>query len=241
MLKNKLLILIILLSCLSKLYAGTCTIKISDRVDFFKKNFPQEMNYFLSLEFEINDSKIKTINSDSIHVKINDIEFDTIKYFYKNHQDKIIRETFICKLKPGETYSISPCTCCGIFLMTPSKNPKRGFVKFKNNSQQEFLSVSSEFDYDTIPKLSNTNFIPSMISMNCGFRPNRIFIANFNYQNEKYQYENWSTKSTEEKKALELEQESHIIFNFNYLFLHEEKLVVKINGEANKFKVELSE
>ncbi len=241
MCKNKLLILITLLSCLSKIHAETCTIKISDSVDFLKKNYPQEMNYFLSLEFEINDSKIKTINSDSINVTINNVGFDTIKYFYKNSQDEVIRETFICKLRPGETYTISPCTCCGIFLMTPLKNAKRGFVKFENSSQKKYIAVLSEFDYDTIPKLSKTNFIPSLISMNCGFRPNEIFIATFDYQNEKYQYEKWSTKSTQGKKALKLEQESHIIFKFNYLFLHEEKLIVKIDNESNKIKVELSE
>ena len=216
-------------------------IKISDRVDIFKKRFPQEMNYFLTLELEINDSKIKTINPDSINITINNIGFDTIKYLYRNRQNEVIGETFICKLKAGKTYIISPCTCCGIFLMSPSKNAKRGFVRFENNSPEEYLAVTSEFDYDTIPKLSKTNFIPSLISMNCGFRPNKIFISKLDYQNQKYQYENWSTKSTEEKITLKLEQESHIIFKFNYLFLHGEKLIVKINNEANKFKVKLTE
>lgn len=199
------------------------------------------MNYFLSLEFEINNSKIKTIDSNSISVSVNKREFDTIRYSYRNDKGFTIRDTFICKLKANEVYTISPCTCCGIFMITPSKNAKRGFVKFYNKSSREYIAMTPEFDYDTIPKTSNTDFIPSSISMNCGFRPNRIFIANFDYLDEKYQYENWSTKSPEEKRALELEQESHISFGFKYLFLHEEKLIVSINKEGNKFGVELSE
>ena len=241
MTKIKLLILSIFILFFAKIHAGTCTVRISDRIEFFKKNFNEEMNYFLSLEFQINNSKINTIDSDSITVLTYTKDFDTVKYTYKNRDGETISDTFICKLKSDEIYTISPCICCGIFLMTPSKNAKRGYVKFINSSKQGFLARTSEFDFDTIPKFSKTDFIPSLISMNCGFRPNRIFIANFGYQNDKYQYKNWSTKSPEGKKALELEQESHITFSFNYLFLHEEKLIVKINKDANDFIIELNE
>ena len=75
--------------------------------------------------------------------------------------------------------------------------------------------------------------------MNCGFRPNRIFIAKAAYFDKKYQYENWKTKSSEEKRQLEIEQEKHVVNSFNYLFLHEEKLIVTIGKKKEDFKVQM--
>jgi hypothetical protein len=125
--------------------------------------------------------------------------------------------------------------------MTPEKNAKRGFVKFVNQSPKEYLAMVSEFDYETINKNSNTEFIFSSISMNCGFRPNRIFIADSNYLNSKYLYDNWSTKSNEGKRDLEKEQENYIVDSFDFLFLHGERLIVTIDSSGNSFSVDIED
>lgn len=219
--------------------AQSCSFKISDRIDFYKNNYP-ETELFFKLQFVINGVKVTTNDTNTINIPINLLGFDSIFYSYKNNKDQIITESALCKLKAKETYSISPCTCCGIFLITPSKNAKRGFVQFINKSNNEYIAIPSEFDHDTLSEKSNTGFIYSSISMNCGFRPNRIFIANQQYFDKKYQYDNWSTKSVEIKKELEIEQETHVVYSFNYLFLHEEKLTVTIDNSGTAFKIDLN-
>ena len=233
----RILFFLLTLSTFKLSLAQTCSISINSADEFLQRNFKQEMSMFFSLEFEINGTRLKSTDTLSAIIDIKKTGFDFISYTYVEMNGKMIHDSFICKLKPGETYSISPCTCCGIFLMTPSKNAKRGFVKFNNNSLKEFTSVVSEFDYDTIPKNSSTAFTHSSISMNCGFRPNKIFIADIDYLNEKFSYINWSAKTQEEKETLLLEQDSLIIYSFNFLFLHEEKLIITINEFADEFKV----
>ena len=182
--------------------ASTCTIQIADKKGFPEANHAPEMKLFMSLEFEINGSAIRPSDSLPIEIAIHPDGFDSIVYSFIDQNGNKVHESSICKLKSGEVYTIYPCVCCGIFLMTPSKDAKRGFVKFKNQSDMDYIAMSSDFNYDTIPGQSATKFKPSLISMNCGFRPNSIFLANFKYLDSQYLYDNWSKQSSDQKAIL---------------------------------------
>lgn len=215
--------------------AQTCTFKISDRVE----NFGEEIDNFFMIKFDINGTNVLTTDTTTTKININKAGFDTIHYSYINHKDENVTETALCKFRNGETYTVSPCTCCGIFLITPEKNGKRGFVKFKNESKNEYIGTASEIRADTLFKKSETEYVFSSISMNCGFRPNRILIAEFDYYNKKYGYENWQTQSVERKIELEQEQEGYVAYSFNYLFLHEEKIIVTICKKKSEFQLQI--
>lgn len=79
----------------------------------------------------------------------------------------------------------------------------------------------------------------SSISMNCGFRPNNIFVADFDYLDKKFDYDNLKSKPVDEQNLLKKEQRSHVLFSFNYLFLHAEKLTVTIDKTGSIFNLTL--
>jgi hypothetical protein len=125
--------------------------------------------------------------------------------------------------------------------MTPSQNAERGYIKYVNKSKREFITESGELELDTLYKKKESDFIFSAISMNCGFRPNKIFVTELDYLNEKFEYENWKNKPVSEQKLLKLEQQSHILFSFNYLFLHKERLIFIIDKTATKYELEIEQ
>jgi hypothetical protein len=216
---------------------GLSLIKINKDAQRFFGNDLDELNVFLSLEFEVNHQKIKATDAKTVKVRPHQEGFDTVlfSFFYR---DSIHRGTFICKLKGHEIYTISPCTCCGLFAIAPSKNPMRGDIKFVNNSSRDFIAETGD-EYVTIESNKETGFIHSSISMNCGFRPTKLFIADPSYVDPKFSYENLMNKSDAEQVELEKEQDGLILFSFNFLFLHQEKLVVRIDEEGAHFSLNL--
>ena len=218
---------------------GFSLIKIDKNAEGFFGNDRHELNVFLSLEFEVNHQKIKATDSKTLKVRPHKEGFDTVlfSFFYR---DSIHRGVFICKLKGHETYTISPCTCCGLFAIAPSKNAMRGDIKFVNNSRRNFIAETGD-EFVTLEPNKETGFIHSSISMNCGFRPTKLFIADLGYVDPKFLFENLETKSEAEQDHLEKEQDGLILFSFNFLFLHQEKLVVTINDSANQFNLELEQ
>jgi hypothetical protein len=241
MIEKRNLILILFLGMLQcAAIAQTCTIKISEDYEALKRSFGEELEVFFSIEFEINRTTLTTIKSDSIRVRPNEDGFDNIRYTY-TYNGKTYKDSFICRLLAEEVYTISPCTCCGIFLMTPSQQAERGFVQYINKSKKMFIANSGDLQLDTLFRNKNTGFILSSISMNCGFRPNTVFIADLGYLDEKFDYENWKSKPQEEQDLLDKEQQSYVVFSFNYLFLHKEQLVVTIDKSGSKFDLKLDE
>ncbi len=215
--------------------AQTCAVKVRN-TDFPESNFEQERNTFLSLEFSINGVRLKTTDSIEKIIPLNRNGFDSIRYSYTWNNQKV--EAFsLCKFKANETYTISPCTCCGIFLITPESSAERGFVKFVNKSKQWYLGSASEFDFDSIPPKSSTDFLFSAISMNCGFRPSQITVVDPEYLHSELEDENPS-KLLDEK---ELNVKRMVLARGDawFLFLHGEKLVVTVNKKASEFKLEL--
>ncbi len=231
---------LILVSGISPVKAQTCVFKANQNIGFLKENFEEELALYSTIVLNINGKIFSTIDTGEIIIPVNQSHFDTIRYTYTD-RNEIKQDTFICKLRQNEVYTISPCTCCGIFLITPEKNAKRGFIKFENRANQDYIAMFSEAQYDTIPKHADTEFLPSYISMNCGFRPSDVVIAKKEYLNPKYDYENWSKKPVHEIKALKKEQESHILFKTQFLFLHEEKLIVAIDQKAKNIRISLSD
>ena len=232
----------ICLLCLTALFnefaAQKCMVKINNDVPLIQKHSARDIAVFLSIEFEVNHVKIKATDKRQVRIPVHKTGFDTVNYTY-TYNGKVYNEQFICKLRTKEKYTISPCNCCGIFLMTPAQNAQRGSVKYVNASKHEFISQTGDQAIHALDKKSSTDYIHSFISMNCGFRPNQIFIAEPDYLNPKYDYENWQYKTEQEQELLDMEQKDLIRFSFNYLFLHGEKLVVTIEETGRDFRVEL--
>lgn len=227
-----------LLISVNKVFSQKCSVQISDNIEFFKRSHAEEMDVFMSLEFKINAQTIKATDTTPFSLPISPSGFDTVNYsFIANGVRQY--DWFICKFRPKETYIISPCTCCGIFLMTPTKDAERGFVKYINRSDKTFVSESGESQIDTLHSRQETEFIFSSISMNCGFRPNTIFVAELDYLDQRFDYDHWKTKSAAEQDLLQKEQQGFIRFSCNYLFLHGERLVVTVNQTGNAFRLEL--
>jgi hypothetical protein len=216
---------------------GLSLIKIDQNAKKYFGNDLDELNVFLSLEFEVNHQKIKATDAKTVKVRPYQEGFDTV-FFSFFYQDSIHRGMFICKLKGNETYTISPCTCCGLFAIAPSKNAMRGDIKFVNNSSRDFIAETGD-EYLTIEPNKETSFIHSFISMNCGFRPTKLFISDPSYVDSKFLFENLKSKSEAEQDDLEKEREGLILFSFNFLFLHQEKLVVTIDATGEHFDIKL--
>jgi hypothetical protein len=107
-----------------------------------------------------------------------------------------------------------------------------------NNSSRDFIAETGD-EYLTIEPNQQTGFIHSFISMNCGFRPTNLFIADPSYVDSKFLFENLKSKSEAEQDELEKEREGLILFSFNFLFLHQEKLVVTIDATGEHFDIKL--
>lgn len=215
--------------------AQTCTVKTGNSA-FLKQNFEDEINTFLSLEFSINGIRLKTTDSIEKIIPLNLKGFDTLKYSFIWNNQKV-EKTSLCKFKPNETYTISPCTCCGIFLMTPESGAERGFVKFVNRSKQLYLGSASELDFDSIPPKSSTDFLFSAISMNCGFRPSQITVVDPEYLDSQLDVEN--PPKLLDTKQLNVKRMELARCDVSFLFLHGEKLVVTFGEKASQFKLEL--
>lgn len=213
-------------------YTQTCSV-LCKSSGFWEKsgNFEEEMAVFFSLEFSFNGVPLKTTSETQKIIPIHPNGFDTIRYSY-TWNGKRIEAFSLCKFRKNEQYTISPCVCCGIFLMRPEKNPERGYVQFVNNSQTTYFGSASEIDTDSIPPNSNTPFQFASISMNCGFRPSQIAVFEPGYFDLKYTYENTSKLPDDEQTRLEAEQEKYIRYNTDFLFLHGERLILTIDKNA---------
>lgn len=213
---HKFLLLLFSFTTLFTADAQTCKVKGCTKLAYFERSYKEDIEAYKSLVFIINGKNISVLDTAEIEIPLNKEGFDTIQYSYIDQQQKTVYETSLCKLKDKETYMISPCTCCGIFLIVPSSKAERGFVKFVNKSNKELYGMASEFDYDTIPKKSSTGFISADISMNCGFRPSDILVQ------------------TEPRVDSEPS-----IYKVSYLFLHAEKLVLTIEKNGTDIHLEL--
>jgi hypothetical protein len=218
-------------------YTQTCSIRCkASHIQEFG-NFEEEMAVFYSIEFSLNGVLIKTTEKDEKTIPVNQNGFDTIRYSYIWNGEKI--DAFsLCKFRANEHYTISPCTCCGIFLITPEKKPERGFVQFINESNSTYLGSASEIETDSIPPNSKTPFQFASISMNCGFRPSQIAVFEPGYFDPKYDYQITSKLPDDKKAELEAEQNKFIQYTMDFLFLHGERLILTID-KASQFTLKL--
>lgn len=228
----KLLFSVLFASLLLNSYAQTCSIKVEPDVSV--QSFEEEMAVFFSLKFTINGVSFGTTSSRENLIRLNPNGFDTIRYVYF-WQGKRIETFSLCKFRPNEHYTISPCTCCGIFLMLPGKKAERGFVQFVNESETPYLGSVSELGYDSIPAKDQTPFLFSAISMNCGFRPSQIAVFEQSYADTKYDYEQLSKLDDAVQSELEAEQRKLIRYEVDFLFLHGEKLILSISKDGSGF------
>ena len=186
---------------------------------------------FDSLVFIVNGEKLNLINLEIKEIKLNKNGFDKLSYFYKGKKNIEVTE-MNCKFKPNHAYKIVPCLCCGDFMIIADSVPRRGSVRFINNTNRKLIGIRSEMDLDTINKKSKTKYLPSDISMNCGFRPFDIEITEFKYANPKFDYNEDNTK--EENEKLDKEQNSLWIAKAPFLFLHGEKITALYDDKKRK-------
>lgn len=181
-----------------------------------KNVFKIEIEAFESLEFIINGVAFKVSDDLDINIPLNKMGFDSIKYSYKIH-DKEYKSFALAKFKTDQQYYLSPCTCCGIFMIAP-KNPERGIVRFKNRSKSKLLALTGDFEHEVIYPKSTSKYFFSSISMNCGFTPNQIGL--------------FTSDFIESKEGIfEIDRE---IFSFDFLFVNGEKLSIIYNGNQSK-------
>jgi len=186
---------------------------------------------FDSLVFIINGIELSSTDSEPKTFKLQKNGFDNFSYYYKGEKDKIITE-LKCKFKPNNSYKIVPCICCGEFMLEADSLPKRGSVRFVNETNRKLIGIRSDFNLDTINKKSTTQYLPSDISMNCGFREFYIEIAEFDYANPKFDYNETNTDLQNDK--LNEEQEKLWITKTPFLFLHGEKLTATYDDKRKK-------
>ena len=218
-------------------YAQTCSIRCNVS-RFFETGYQkEEIAVFYSIEFSLNGIPLKTTDKEEKTIPVNQNGFDTIRYSYWWEGEKI-EASSLCKFRANERYLLSPCTCCGIFLIIPETEPERGFVQFVNESKNTYLGSASEIETDTILPNSKTPFQFSSISMNCGFRPSEITVFEPEYFNPKYAYEITSKLSDKKREKLESKQNKFIKYDIDFLFLHGERLILTID-KTSKFSLRL--
>ncbi|REG91122.1 hypothetical protein [Flavobacterium aquicola] len=186
---------------------------------------------FDSLVFIVNGEKLNLINLEIKNIKLNQNGFDKLSYYYKGKENIVVTE-MSCKFKPNHSYKIMPCLCCEDFMIVADSVPKRGSVRFINNTNRKLIGIRSEFNLDTINKKSKTKYLPSDISMNCGFRPFFIEITEFKYANPKFDYNEDNTE--EQNQILNKEQDSLWIAKEPFLFLHGEKITAIYDDKKRK-------
>lgn len=216
--------------------AQSCFLRVNP--DLPVRGFEEELAVFLSLKFTVNGISFGTTTSGEKQIPVLQNGFDTIRYSYF-WRGKRIEASSLCKFRSNEHYVLSPCTCCGIFLIVPETKAERGFVQFVNESRSLYWGSASELDYDSIPAMEKTPFLFSSISMNCGFRPSQIVILEPAYFDPKYTYEKLSVLPEEAQNKLEAEQRTFIRYAIDFLFLHGEKLVLSISEDASEFVLKL--
>ncbi|MEY4894662.1 MAG: hypothetical protein RL751_1482, partial [Bacteroidota bacterium] len=108
--------LLIVAAFLNEATAQTCTVKIDNDLAQMQQHARGHLEVFMSIAFEVNHVKIKATDKQQVRIPVHQTGFDTVDYTYTYNGD-VHHEQFICKLRAKEKYTISPCTCCGIFLM----------------------------------------------------------------------------------------------------------------------------
>src|SRR5688572_21458701 len=109
---TKALLFFLLISniCLSQ------TIKIGIARDFSTEPFD-------SLVFIVNGTVINSNDTGLKTVKIKKNGFDDFSYYYKNKKEEVYKVK--CKFIENNTYTISPCVCCGDFLVAADSTSTR--------------------------------------------------------------------------------------------------------------------
>src|SRR5690606_19539809 len=150
-----------LLLCLLTLSAGytqTCSIRSKASVLFsISDNFEQEKAVYYSIEFSFNGVPVKTSSEDTTTIPVNPNGLDTIQYSYLWEGERI-EEIGLCKFGANEPCVVSPCVCCGIFLVVPEKHPERGFVQFVNKCKTPYEVSTSEIESDRLEGNSKAPF-----------------------------------------------------------------------------------
>jgi hypothetical protein len=211
---------LLFLLCIQFTFAQTATIKIvrTDHQGQFKD--------FDKFVFSFNGLKLSATDTVTKSIRLNKNGFDECAAV-------IGKDTlhFFAKFKTGETYIIRPGCCCAAFTITAIHDPRRGSVRFDNQTSRDLWGVTSEINTDSIKAKSRSEYIFASESAMCLFKPASIFIAETNYNDRKYDYE---TRSDVNYDSLWAEQETYVLASSAFLFLHGEKLTVEYSDKSRK-------
>jgi len=203
-------------------FGQTATIKI-ERL-FFDNSFEK----FDSIYFDINgtsffgkDTLIKTIKlNDNLDKCTAIIGKDTLN--------------FLTKFQSGQEYVIRPGCCCAAFTLQARQNANRGTVTFKNKSDNDLGIVVCEHNSDTV-NVDSTKTIYADESAMCLFKPCKIQIVQTNYFSDEYEYKN----DDRSYFKLWLEQESYILNQVWFHFLHGEKIEINFDPKSKKIELKI--
>ncbi len=203
-------------------FGQTATIKI-ERL-FFDNSYEK----FDSIYFDINGTKF--LGKDTIvkTLKLND-NFD-------NCTAIIGKDTlnFLTKFQSGQEYVLRPGCCCAAFILQARQNANRGTVTFKNKTDRDLGFVVCEHNSDTI-KIDSTKTTYADESAMCLFKPCKIQIVETKYFSDEYVYKN----DKKDYLSLWLGQDSYVLDQVWFHFLHGEKIEVKFDPKSKKIKLNI--
>jgi len=206
------------LSC----FGQTATIKI-ERL-FFENSFEK----FDSIYFDFNGTKFWGKDTLTKSIKLND-NFDKCTAIIGN--DTL---NFLTKFQNGQEYVLRSGCCCAAFTLEARQNANRGTVTFKNNTVRDLGIVVCDHNSDTI-KIDSTKTIFANESAMCLFKPCQIQIVETNYFSDEYAYKN----DNRNYFKLWLEQESYVLNQLLFLFLHGEKIEVVFDEKTKNINLKI--
>lgn len=136
---------------------------------------------------------------------------------------------FFAKFKADESYKIEQGCCCAAFTIEAHKNPKRGTVTFKNQTNRDLALIACEHNSDTIKKKSMETLLASESAM-CLFKPCSIQVAETQFLSDVYNYKN----DERDYDSLWKEQKKFVLIDESFLFLHGEKVEIKYDEKKKK-------
>ena len=163
-------------------------------------------------------------------LKINRNEFDDCVAIIDN--DTLHFKT---KFKENEIYGIRQGFCCAAFTLKAKNNPKRGTVKFKNETDKDVALIVAEANFEKVNTGATQNIYAAESAM-CLFKPCSILLTETEYLNEKYHFKNDARDYTKLWK----EREKYEIGLIWFHFLHGEKIELFYNEKTKKLDLKLN-
>jgi hypothetical protein len=193
-----------------------------------KKVYPNEREKNNHIKFIVNQHTFGEKDT-TINLNINKTNFDNLYAIIDT--DTLHFKT---KFKENETYEIKQGCCCAAFTLEAQNNPKRGVVKYKNNTKQNEVLIVAQANIETV-KPNETQTIYASESAMCLFKPCSILVTHEAYIADKYDYKS----DDRDYETLWKEQEKFIKASTWFHFLHGEKIEILYDEKNKNIEIKL--